>query len=223
MVLQGLVTIDGSAVPAIYIGGNGRGDQTITQALIVVDGTVAPSFYSGGIGRGDQSISQPLIVVDGKLVPSLYAGGMGRGDQNISQPLVVIDGATAPAIYAGGNGRGDLGTDMTLSVISGAAIPDIYQGGIGRGDFATEGEAASLLDCNEFIGWTGAINNNWHNAANWSCGEIPGPQHKVYIPEGRPRYPNINGTVSILRLELQPNAMVGLLQNARLIITGTEQ
>jgi hypothetical protein len=211
----------GTMAQPAYRGGIGRGDQFVATGLLVITGSAAPQVYTGGSGRGDNGLMQGLVVVDGSTAPTLYAGGTGRGDNNSFQPLIVISGAVAPNLYAGGSGRGDFGTDLPLTVITGAAAPDIYRGGLGRGDFASDN--TSLVDCNAFIVWTGAVNNNWSNAANWSCGVVPGPQHRVYILEGRPRYPVINGTVNILRLEVQPKAAVGLLQNAQLIITGTEK
>jgi hypothetical protein len=154
---------------------------------------------------------------------SAYKGGIGRGDAALFLPLSTLEGNIPPSIYRGGTGRGDFNANITMLVISGDAIPNIYKGGVGRGDNASEILKDIFSFCNEIIVWSGAINTAWENPANWFCGVVPGPQHKVIIPEGRPRYPVINGTVNISRLDVQPNAMVSLQQNAQLFIVVTEQ
>jgi len=47
----------------------------------------------------------------------------------------------------------------------------------------------------EIITWTGAADNDWHNAANWSGGSVPGLDDDVVIPEGT-RTCNTNTTGS---------------------------
>jgi YVTN family beta-propeller protein len=43
--------------------------------------------------------------------------------------------------------------------------------------------------------WNGTVSTAWENAANWSCGTIPGPNTDVYIDAGKPRYPIIHSFV----------------------------
>jgi len=40
--------------------------------------------------------------------------------------------------------------------------------------------------------WTGAVNDDWNNAGNWSCGYVPLITTNVTIPGGKPRYPALS-------------------------------
>lgn len=41
--------------------------------------------------------------------------------------------------------------------------------------------------------WTGAIDNNWNNAGNWSDNTAPDPSQNVIIPDGMTIYPSVSG------------------------------
>ena len=41
--------------------------------------------------------------------------------------------------------------------------------------------------------WTGAVDNNWYNGANWKGNIVPGEADTVYIPASAPRQPALNG------------------------------
>ena len=45
---------------------------------------------------------------------------------------------------------------------------------------------ANIKPCTTCINnyWLGTINNNWENAGNWSCGNLPGPTNNVIINSG---------------------------------------
>jgi Secretion system C-terminal sorting domain len=45
---------------------------------------------------------------------------------------------------------------------------------------------SATLTVNTTNNWTGAVNNNWHTAGNWSCGTIPGPNDDVVVSSGSP-------------------------------------
>jgi hypothetical protein len=109
-----------------------------------------------------------------------------------------------------------------LVVISGDAIPNIYKGSIGRGDFGSNILNDIFITCNEMIIWTGEASITREDPANWFCGVVPGPQHVVFIPWPRIRYPVINSNVTIKKLEVQPQASVSLSQMAELMLTGVE-
>lgn len=78
--------------------------------------------------------------------------------------------------------------------------------------------------------WTGAVNTEFNNNGNWSCGLLPSANDDVVIPSGAPRYPvlssNLSPNVSIKNLIIQSGASLTLNgQNLNisdtLIINGT--
>lgn len=40
--------------------------------------------------------------------------------------------------------------------------------------------------------WTGAVSNDWHDAANWETGKVPDDFTDVFLTAGKPRYPVIS-------------------------------
>ncbi len=63
--------------------------------------------------------------------------------------------------------------------------------------------------------WTGAIDNNWNNIGNWSCGGIPTNVSNVTIPSGLATYPTITGTVAVNDITIQ--------NSSNLVVTGNLQ
>jgi hypothetical protein len=53
--------------------------------------------------------------------------------------------------------------------------------------------------------WTGNAGNNWENAANWSCGKVPGTDTDVFVNSGTVV---INSAVVIRSLKVNPGAAV---------------
>lgn len=59
-----------------------------------------------------------------------------------------------------------------------------------------------IVDTSQFA-WTGAVNNNWENPANWSCNNLPGNTSNVIIYSGTVI---INSNVTINKLTILPGA-----------------
>lgn len=66
--------------------------------------------------------------------------------------------------------------------------------------------------------WTGAVNTNWLNTANWSCGTIPDLNTDVVIPNGVPNMPVVNNNVSCKSLLIQPGAALTVAPGIKLAI-----
>jgi Lamin Tail Domain len=58
------------------------------------------------------------------------------------------------------------------------------------------------------LSWTGAVNTDWNNAGNWTCGTIPTITSEVVIDGGKPNYPIITLNVEIKKLTVNPGATV---------------
>jgi subtilisin-like proprotein convertase family protein len=58
--------------------------------------------------------------------------------------------------------------------------------------------------------WTGAVDNNWSNANNWSCGAVPGAATDVVIAVSAAKMPVLTTTAICKSIELQANASLNL-------------
>lgn len=103
----------------------------------------------------------------------------------------------------------------------------VANAGCGNGIVSTE---VTLTQTSATNNWTGAVNTEFNNNGNWSCGLIPSSNDDVLIPTGAPRYPilssNLSPNVSIKKLIIQSGATLTLNgQNLNisdsLIINGT--
>lgn len=71
------------------------------------------------------------------------------------------------------------------------------------------------------VSWTGTVNTDWHNAANWSCGGVPTLTTNVVIPTGLSNYPIVGQNTEIKSLTLQQGATVTVNTGIELKLNGT--
>ncbi|NJW53341.1 T9SS type A sorting domain-containing protein [Salinimicrobium oceani] len=74
-------------------------------------------------------------------------------------------------------------------------------------------DVKELLPCVANYAWTGAVDSNWNNTANWSCDQVPDLSTSVLIPSGLNNYPTVNSGANALAKDLTIDA------GAELIIT----
>lgn len=65
--------------------------------------------------------------------------------------------------------------------------------------------------------WTGAVSNDWFNAANWCCGQVPGSTSKVVINNGKPNYPLVTADITIYSLRVNPGAFFNVAPGVKVI------
>jgi hypothetical protein len=79
-----------------------------------------------------------------------------------------------------------------------------------------------LPNCDLASTWTGAIDDSWTNAGNWSCGVVPGATTRVIIPphpaSGRNPFIAAPLEVEVLSLELMGEAVVTVQTGAKLTV-----
>jgi hypothetical protein len=123
------------------------------------------------------------------------------------------EGATlAPVINGIAGGRFSAAPSLVIDSISGSVnIPSSGTGfyavtyRIVTSDSCTNPIATTTLrivDTTQFV-WTGAINSNWENAANWSCDNLPASSSDVVIYSGSVV---INSNVTVNKLSVMPGA-----------------
>ncbi len=68
--------------------------------------------------------------------------------------------------------------------------------------------------------WTGDVSNEWNNAANWSCGMVPGAGADVVVSGEKAHYPLVLQTIELRSLEVANGARVDVRPGQRIVITG---
>lgn len=70
------------------------------------------------------------------------------------------------------------------------------------------------------VTWTGFINNDWFNPANWSCSVAIDANTDVIIPAGLTRYPQVSASTFVRSVAVATGASVTVLPGVQLTITG---
>jgi hypothetical protein len=83
-----------------------------------------------------------------------------------------------------------------------------------------DGTVIESFDYHNYHEWTGAIDNDWNNASNWSKSKVPGESWNVVIPPGLSNYPRISGSASCRDLHLESGTWITVLNGSVLNITG---
>jgi len=65
--------------------------------------------------------------------------------------------------------------------------------------------------------WTGAVSNDWFNAANWCCGQVPEPTSKVVINNAKPNYPLVTADITINSLRVNQGAIFNVAPGVKVI------
>ncbi len=80
--------------------------------------------------------------------------------------------------------------------------------------------ASELYALQFWANWTGAINTDWGNAANWACGILPDANTDVTIEGNATHYPQLNGNGFCRKLILLPGSRMLTATGAALSVTG---
>ncbi len=92
------------------------------------------------------------------------------------------------------------------------------------GNYIVSYTIAATGSCPEFVAyanitvaiagtWTGAVNDDWNNGANWACGGVPLPTSNITVPSGISIYPIIDSIVELNDISIQ--------NTSSLTVTGT--
>ena len=83
-----------------------------------------------------------------------------------------------------------------------------------------DGTVIESFDYHNYYEWTGASDNDWNNASNWSKGTVPGEGWNVVIPQGLSNYPQISGSASCRNLKLEIGALLSIPDGSILNVYG---
>ncbi|MBL7746319.1 MAG: lamin tail domain-containing protein, partial [Chitinophagaceae bacterium] len=87
------------------------------------------------------------------------------------------------------------------------------------GCFNNANVTVTVLPANT-LEWTGAVNTDWNNAGNWTCGTIPTTTSNVIVKTGVPNYPVVNLNVEIRSLTITTGATVTVATGFDLKLNG---
>ena len=69
-------------------------------------------------------------------------------------------------------------------------------------------------------GWTGAVNNDWNEAGNWSDGVVPDSTADVTIGSGNTNYPELEDDIKVNNLTVESGATLIILSDKSLTVNG---
>ncbi len=204
-----------------YDGSNWQRDTTIatTQTLYTVYMIDSTYGFVGGdngtllhyIQKNDTIIINPpppaMICENGNTYFVYSPGGTEYAFQWQIDTGNGFENLVEDAIYSG------VLTD-TLRI---AVLPDSFYGYrfrciASKNGIDSVGETQEIIFKNK---WLGTIDSSWENAANWSCGAVPGPNTNVEIQEGTIV---ISTMVAIRSLALSPGVAVTISESGGLTI-----
>jgi hypothetical protein len=201
---QKTIALNLNPLPNIYTGGNNDGFQKI----IALNLNPLPNIYTGGNNDGFQKI----IALNLNPLPNIYTGGNNDGFQK----TIALNLNPLPNIYTGGNNDGFQKT-IALNL---NPLPNIYTGGNNDG-FQKTLAINQNPDCSDnMVRWSGNVDINWANPANWDCGVLPGINSEVILQSGLDRYPTVSSSYEIKKLHLKPLSLINFLQDVVFTING---
>jgi hypothetical protein len=201
---QKTIALNLNPLPNIYAGGNNDG----FQKTIALNLNPLPNIYTGGNNDGFQKI----IALNLNPLPNIYTGGNNDGFQKI----IALNLNPLPNIYTGGNNDGFQKT-IALNL---NPLPNIYTGGNNDG-FQKTLAINQNPDCSDnMVRWSGNVDINWANPANWDCGVLPGINSEVILQSGLDRYPTVSSSYEIKKLHLKPLSLINFLQDVVFTING---
>jgi hypothetical protein len=74
---------------------------------------------------------------------------------------------------------------------------------------AVSSEIGEATGCN-FVQWTGQVNSEWSNIANWTPQEVPNENYEVIIPNNSPNYPVLDVDASVGNFTMESGSSIDL-------------
>jgi hypothetical protein len=227
-----------------FSGSDGKGDGNLRTTLITCN---AVSF-SGGFGSGDTAIYSNLLNCNSVRFSGDSATGFALAKTsllNCNAFRFAGDTADGNALASFIRPRDFLGNDTIVNIICSNEtynllglynIPGITAtwtaanpsaAGLGNHRiFAISlsgcKDTAQVLINQEIARWNGSVSNNWHTAANWNNGKIPGEITHVIIPGGTTNPCQIADADAVAAsVQANSSGSFTIINNRKLVIAGT--
>lgn len=164
-------------------------------------------------GRGiwQRTLAGGYCTGTAAVLPAQLSGAAYQWEVNTGAGYVPVSNN---AVYSGAG-------SANLSVVTAESQYNYkYRCAVTSAGVTTYSPEYQLRFCNY---WTGNLNNEWNNAANWSCGAVPGPGSDVVISGEKTNYPLVLNSVSIRSLEVANGARIQVNPGQQIILTGLQQ
>jgi hypothetical protein len=154
-----------------------------------------------------------------------YNGSTNTSNININSVYIGADVTVYQACLGQTTNLLPLYTTTGLTATWNTGTPTAVAPGIYRLDVVNGGgcrDTAFATVVLEVGTWTGAVNNDWHNAANWNIGKIPTANTHVIIPNGTANpcvVSTADGTAA--SVQVKTGGIMQLINNRKVTIVGT--
>jgi formylmethanofuran dehydrogenase subunit C len=191
-----LPTTGGTITAEWVAAAGGANGLPLTEGALPVNSILAAGYWRINAGDG---------LTGGAYTATLTASAV-TGITDFTKTVMVKRTNNASAWELNGTHVTTTGTNSS-PVLSRTAMSGFSEFGIGLPD----------LSFPLTTSWTGSIDTDWFNAANWSNG-VPGPPTAVTIPAAMPRYPTISSNTSVKSLSVEPGASVTVAMGVNVIV-----
>ena len=177
----------GSGFAGIANGGIYSGATTPTLTLtnpgITKNGSSYRCVISSSCGTSPVNSSAALLTVTTQPVAAFSYTGTPYC-QTAVNPMPTFSGGGVAGTFSSTAGLVFVST-ATGQVNLAASTPGSYTvtNTISAAGGCGEATANSPIEIISTLNWTGAVNNDWNNADNWTCGVVPGALYSVQIPD----------------------------------------
>ena len=162
------------AVPALAPSGTYNGTFTVSNGTC----QSSPAAISVVVNAAPvASITSAVRPCNGYATNIVFTGTSGA-----TIDYTVDSGATAHAVLTGGT--------FTLPTVAMTTSHHYHLIDVHTATCSTSIGIDSTIVPQQ-MQWIGAVDSNWNNAANWSCGFVPGAPNDVRIPAGTPHTPTL--------------------------------
>lgn len=207
-----------ASTPSITINGTLNIYYTTIKSKIQSYDTVSGPFYSFTIGNTG------TLYIEGLIFDSSNTAGMVI---NASAVILDIDEVNFQALQTGNvqalyinrttgtYGFSACSFDSTCTIncktVAGSVIVNFYDYGGSRSGATYESQAAgTAINWIANKNWTGAIDNLWGTANNWSPKNAPSNTNAVYIPTGKVNYPSVSQNGNAKMITIQDGASINM-------------
>ncbi len=187
---------------------SGALDSAITTEFLITPGTPAGIVIASG---NNQSGGAGTALTDSITARVVDAVGNGVATMPVTWSIQGGGGSLSPAAGTT-DANGLISTQWTLGA-PGAQVARATFGAFFV-DFSANSNATTAN-----VTWTGAVNDDWHVAGNWSGGTVPVVSDSVRIAD-TPNQPHLTAPAFISRLQMDANTSLQL-DTFPLFVNGT--
>jgi len=143
---------------------------------------ITSTFSPFGVGGAGAFAAPPCIDPDVPAVSATPSTVCAGAVSTLSITSGNLNSATTWQWYSDFCGGTPIGTGTSI-IVSPSVATDYFVRG--EGGCITPGACAMVsVNVDPESTWTGAVNNDWHTAGNWSCNVVPTAATNVTIPGG---------------------------------------